>query len=948
MQKTPFTSWRDKEILIGHMVQSYLGNLKYIATLKTITNQDKISNLKNAIKAWDENQFVSMNLVKHSGQGLYQSWCVCATLEHYYSCKELLGIISQDDEEDIEKLKKKITMLPRLVEMMAKKRVENDNGGFPPSADDWRLVIESLEIQGKYTDAVEVLQGIDLSKASTRKIDDENDIKHHVGSLIQLAEKERLEMMVKMYESSGDKSNAFDVYTNHLLKLMPDQWDYWKGMLSCSSDLETSYKVIDSFCEEHSQRKIPLRGPHLARIEILADQVRSGMDASATDQLAKSLIEFGSLFAPLVFCCFQDLRNYLDLLVQNSCRNGEVSSQVKKVLEWTHTLRKSSFPIASGEENSISKQERSTKLREYIASIKVSFGIWYQLRLQSESDQLVYKSMLNFIPSPSEMVRVWYNSLDLGSNPKAGGQKECLLGDDLILLTVQLLSVSDSNTGLSTSTIQSLSLLENGMEQSPYNPYLKIAALNVYSSVGTTMRAWEIFETMDVKQIQLDSCSYLSMQRLVNGGMYSEGVRQAGKIINLHTTSENDLCKYMAMAFENGNLQKGREMLHWHQKNMIPSLQLLEAKGIIMDLAPLHAYDNVDTDQTNSPIGLFHGLCGGDSDKERVEKIVRDSSNYFGAPSILRFSCYQSAFDILPLSDNRDHDINQFEILKRTEYELNAKESIFRSHVHSILSKFVLFCDAVKSPKKGKVVKLDENDVLVQRGMSLMTSINQYEKMMLTVMDEGKVISHLSKLLLTVMRSCIVVVAGQQVLVLDKDTNLSYPNDSLSEREEFCVPYLIEASILCRESINIWESYKKDLMTSVCRLVPDILIPVFATMNVTAKMFGIFGWGKRKRNTKVAAASLADVASCLHDLIVSIKKRVVKSKDEECNDDISGKVFESSNVTEMLSGDFLSMMDSHVEKALHYISENERTLRSRLSIILTQMEIEYSSFEEAD
>jgi hypothetical protein len=164
------------------------------------------------------------------------------------------------------------------------------------------------------------------------------------------------------------------------------------------------------------------------------------------------------------------------------------------------------------------------------------------------------------------------------------------------------------------------------------------------------------------------------------------------------------------------------------------------------------------------------------------------------------------------LSDNRDHDINQFEILKRTEYELNVKETIFQSHVHSILSKFVLFCDAVKPPKKGKVVKLDDNDVLVQRGMSLMSPINQYEKMMLTVMDEGKVINHLSKLLLTVMRSCVVVVAGQHVLVLDKDTKLStHPNDSLSEREECCAPYLIEASILCRESINIWESYKKDL-----------------------------------------------------------------------------------------------------------------------------------------
>jgi hypothetical protein len=231
-----------------------------------------------------------------------------------------------------------------------------------------------------------------------------------------------------------------------------------------------------------------------------------------------------------------------------------------------------------------------------------------------------------------------------------------------------------------------------------------------------------------------------------------------------------------------------------------------------------------------------------------------------------------------------------------------------------------------------------------------MTSINQYEKMVLTIMDEEKVIGYLSKLLLTVMRSCVVVVAGQQVLVLDKDTNLStHPHDSLSEREECCIPYLIEASILCRESINVWDSYKEDLMTSICRLVPDILIPVFATMNVTAKIFGIFGWGKRKRNTKVAAASLADVASCLHDLIVSIKKRVVKSDDDiECNDDISGKVFESSNVIEMLSGDVLSMMDSRIEKVLHNISENERTLRSRLSIILTQMEIEYSSFEEAD
>lgn len=972
IQNTSTTSWREKEILIHHMIQSYLGNLKYIATLKHITEQDKISNLKNAIKAWDENQLVGLNLVKHSGEGMYQSWCVCAALEHYYSCKELLDIIPQNDNEEyIEKLKKKINMLPRLVEMMAKKRVENDNGGFPPSADDWRLVIESLKIQGKYTDAVKVLEDIDISKSSTRKIDDENDIKHHVGSLIQLTQKERLELLVQMYEAAGENTKAFEVYTNHLLKLIPDQWDYWKGMLTCSNDLEKSCKVIDKFCEEHSQCKIPLRGPHLARVEIIAEQVRCGNDSSATKKLANAIIEFGSLFAPLVFCCFQDLRMYLDLLVQQSCQNGQISSEVTTVLNWANDLRKASLPIAAGEVNNSNTQDRSTKLREYIASIKISFGIWYQLRRQTENDSLVYEGMQKFIPSPKEMIRVWFHSLDLGSIPKAGGQKECLPGDDLILLTTQLLTVCESKTGLNTSTIQSLSLLENAMEQSPYNPYLKISALSIYSTAGATMRAWEIFESMDVKQIQLDSCSYLILQRLVNAGLYNESVRQAGKILNLHTTSESDLCKYMAMAFENGNLQKGREMLHWHRNHMIPSLQLLEAKGIIMDLAPLHNYDTTEINQSHSPIGLIHGLCGGDHDKERVEKIVRDSSNYFGAPSILGFS-HENVCD-MQLSDNRDQDINQFEILERTEYELNTKESIYRSHIHSVLSKFALFCEAVKPPKKGKVVKLDASDILIQRGRSLMTSINEFEKKKFAVDDEhGEAILSLLKLLTTVIRSCIVVVAGQQVVLnYGDDTNISVLNDSLSEREKCCVPYLAEAVNLCKDSIHVWELYQKDLITSICRLIPDILIPIYATINITAKMFGIFGWGKRKRNTKVAAASLADVASCLNDLVVSIKGRIafVVNNDNDDDDDdddepasnyMNARVSElrdtmsrrsssneNDNVVAVLSDDELlvSTMDSFMDKVLTNISLNEFHVRSRLSIILTQMETEFSSFK---
>jgi hypothetical protein len=398
---------------------------------------------------------------------------------------------------------------------------------------------------------------------------------------------------------------------------------------------------------------------------------------------------------------------------------------------------------------------------------------------------------------------------------------------------------------------------------------------------------------------------------------------------------------------------------------MIPSLQLLEAKGIIMDLAPLHNYDTTEINQSHSPIGLIHGLCGGDHDKERVEKIVRDSSNYFGAPSILGFS-HESVCDI-PLSDNRDHDINQFEILERTEYELNTKESIFRSHIHSVLSKFTLFCEAVKPPKKGKVVKLDTNDVLIQRGLSLMISIKEFEeKKKFAVVDEqGDAILSLLKLLTTVIRSCIVVVAGQQVVLNhDGDTNISVLNDCLSEREKCCVPYLTEAVNLCKESINVWELYQKDLITSICRLIPDILIPIYATINVTAKMFSMFGWGKRKCHTKVAAASLADVASCLNDLVVSMKGKIAVAVNDDddaepASDYMNVRVSElrntimsrrssndeNDNIVAVLSDELLLSMETFMDKVLTNISLNEFHVRSRLSIILTQMETEFSSFK---
>ena len=178
---------------------------------------------------------------------------------------------------------------------------------------------------------------------------------------------------------------------------------------------------------------------------------------------------------------------------------------------------------------------------------------------------------MKHLPSVDELVQLWKNVLDLGSNPNDGGQKETLPGDDLILLASQLLihqSHQKSTKQKTSLYFLAATLLEKAIRESPYNPYLKISAINIYVENNVTTRAWELFQELKVAHIQLDSCSYIILRRLLHGGLYNEAIGQAGQIINLHSTSAKDVSKFMPKAFENGNLMKGFEMISWQRYEM--------------------------------------------------------------------------------------------------------------------------------------------------------------------------------------------------------------------------------------------------------------------------------------------------------------------------------------------------------------------------------------------
>jgi N-acetyltransferase B complex (NatB) non catalytic subunit len=154
-------------------------------------------------------------------------------------------------------------------------------------------------------------------------------------------------------------------------------------------------------------------------------------------------------------------------------------------------------------------------------------------------------------------------------------------------------------------------LLESAIRYSPYNAYLKISAMFVYSQLNAVSRSWDLFRDLYIKHIQHESCAYLILPLLRAGGFYQETISVCQEILRLQTASAREAIEFSGRAMENGALSKADECITFHRERMNKSLTTLEAKGLILDCAPMYK-QNDDRDT----LGAVHGIVGGESDLE--------------------------------------------------------------------------------------------------------------------------------------------------------------------------------------------------------------------------------------------------------------------------------------------------------------------------------------------
>ena len=914
----------------------------------------KLQTLQRATRYYDRIQSCSLQLAKATGQPLHFQWTAISSLwfkqslQDYADILEVIERAFRSAEEGkaepsaitnlrrylceilsisglnevstlISNANQKLALLPRLAESLSSRIVLNPS--TQPSENDWDVYLETLLVQGKRQEAIEALQKVQCTpmpgsedgagdSSVMPRIDDEDTIENHVGSMLPYTQRRKFERLA-IISFEMDRFDASAGYYKELLGAFPDQWSYWQGLIDCSVKRGKNEVDDDGWtgCREFTKdviiriertQKYALRGPHLCLLELALLKANQMKSEESMDALSRELRGYGDKFGPIASCCFADVRSYIDALVGTVCRNvstlDDLPFCVSELLCWAKETHTTSTQSASTNENVDSKQRRKS-LRRFIFGIQVVHGI--AAKLATVGSQIIDK----FSPPIATLVVEWRMSLSYlpGVAPKDGGQKEVLPGDEIMLLASQALQYRATKRMSIEETEGSLlhaaALLEEAIDHSPFNPHLKIAAIGVYAELNVAYRALTLYEDLGIKQIQIDSCSYLILTVLVDGGLYTSAIKHSSGLLKLHCSASRDIKDFSVKALRNGLYFKSNEMISFQRDKMRNSLQLLNSKGLTMNCAPLLMPADFGLGVTGGPrastkglpfgLGSDKGLVGGDEDAQRAERNALDARSTFNAPSVILAPAQSSSAEDFVASDNRDFTVGSFETIHKRRHPGRREvvaDSLRVGHMHGYMTRAVLLVANANGPKKGKPPKLSAE--CAYHCESLDFCLRRVREFGGNAMNETETAEALWRGSLSLGHIMMTVIRGK-----------SDVGDDLASRESAAVSEIGDIVDLVEEATLKFRSYMEDnnhidVGREVCNLLPSFVVPFYAMLGTTSRLFDLFSWGKRKRMTRPASGSLATLALSFRGLLKALcgGMELFRSKTYSSGSDLAGGI----------------------------------------------------------
>ncbi|OXB64168.1 hypothetical protein ASZ78_002098 [Callipepla squamata] len=432
------------------------------------------------------------------------------------------------------------TMFLPLAERMVEKMVKEDKIEAEAEVELYYMILERLE---KYQEALDVVRGKLGEKLTSELQSRENKCMAMYKKLCRWPECNALSRRLLLKNS--DDWQFYITYFDSVFQLIDESWTppleeehSLEGEVHYS--IEQAVKFIEERIAEESKSNRPLRGPYLAKLELIRrlrcrgcnDEYKLG---DPEELMFQYFIKFGD--KP---CCFTDLKVFVDLLP--SSQYTKFISQLLEVI-----------PLSSTTESEIALPADIKALQQHLCVVQLS-------RLLGVYHAMDKKQKLTVV---RELMLRYRHGLEFG---KTCLKTELQFSDYYCLLAVHLLLDLWLEEGEEMAVWQCLTLLEEGLSHSPSNAQFKLLLIRIYCRLGAFEPVAELYSSLDAKHIQHDTIGYLLTRYAESLGHYAAASQSCNFALRFFHSNQKDTSEYIIQAYKYGAFEKIPEFIAFRNR----------------------------------------------------------------------------------------------------------------------------------------------------------------------------------------------------------------------------------------------------------------------------------------------------------------------------------------------------------------------------------------------
>ncbi|XP_065369445.1 phagocyte signaling-impaired protein [Calliphora vicina] len=465
-------------------------------------------------------QSVALQMYKGQPKNAYYFWAVMSVV--------LQGIRGPESHNEM-KRKIYLSLAQRMVDkMIQENKLESEQEVY--------LYLHILKLQEKFKEALEFLNGPVCEKL-------------YPGAPIYM--KINLLKELKMWQDCN-------VLLKDLLKDEDDRWDYYQDYLTTCFELlklqqneaspektdeekeKTTLTALDEchdfLCQliESAEKKV--RGPYLARLELHKRMRELDMDAQKLlGDFGELVLEYFRLFGDKP-CCTHDITLFLP----------SISMPARQELA-------NKLLLESGISSTTLPQNKE-QMQKHICALQVSRICGSHLELEVEHSLAFYTALkLHYEHGLSSFGK---NLLPTDMGPS----------DPYALLAANVMYDISQQEQTSDRIFEALCLLQYVLRNSTSNFHVKLLSLKIYHMLGCHLGAQEMYDYLEIKQIQLDSMGYIHCNPLVLSGRFSMCRSVFDSTLKFFTNSYKERLEYIALTYRFCTFSKLEEFMNFKER----------------------------------------------------------------------------------------------------------------------------------------------------------------------------------------------------------------------------------------------------------------------------------------------------------------------------------------------------------------------------------------------